>query len=186
MAVGLLLATAYVLSSQPAWPAALLSRLGAVITASGIAERFPCEACGCGCRTARQCWLNCCCHSDEERLDWADREGVEVPGFARGALRGALARRDHRVVLAGQPVTKPRCPLCVPRQGPTPIKRIGLMTALKCRGVPEWLALAGLAALSGRDGAAVSVPALAVGVVEVAPARAPSWALAVEPPPPRG
>ncbi len=46
-----------------------------------ITGRFPCENCHCGCSTAEQCWSNCCCHTVEERLAWAEREGVEPPAF---------------------------------------------------------------------------------------------------------
>ncbi len=44
-------------------------------------ERFPCEACPCGCSTADYCWDKCCCHTDEEKLAWADRNGVAPPAF---------------------------------------------------------------------------------------------------------
>ena len=44
-----------------------------------VAERFPCENCPCGCRTAEQCWQNCCCYSLEQRLAWAERNGVRPP-----------------------------------------------------------------------------------------------------------
>jgi hypothetical protein len=50
-------------------------------------ERFPCEASQCGCRTARQCWLSCCCHSSlEQRLAWARRERVALPGYVVALL----------------------------------------------------------------------------------------------------
>lgn len=49
-------------------------------------ERFPCEACHCGCATAEYCWSNCCCHTLAERLAWAEREGVEPPKFVKALL----------------------------------------------------------------------------------------------------
>lgn len=42
-------------------------------------ERFPCEDCGCGCRTARQCWSGCCCFSVDERLAFARKHGIQPP-----------------------------------------------------------------------------------------------------------
>jgi hypothetical protein len=45
------------------------------------AERFPCENCPCGCSTAAYCWDKCCCNSDQEKLDWAERHHVEPPDF---------------------------------------------------------------------------------------------------------
>lgn len=42
-------------------------------------SRYPCESCGCGCASADECWTACCCHSQQERLIWSLREGVEPP-----------------------------------------------------------------------------------------------------------
>ena len=42
---------------------------------------FPCQAKGCGCQNANQCWSNCCCHSDSEKLAWAAKHGVEPPSW---------------------------------------------------------------------------------------------------------
>lgn len=44
-------------------------------------ERFPCEDCVCGCSTAEFCWDQCCCHSDLEKVAWADEHGVTPPKF---------------------------------------------------------------------------------------------------------
>ncbi|MDV6030759.1 MAG: hypothetical protein F9B45_11810 [Phycisphaera sp. RhM] len=43
--------------------------------------RFPCESCSCGCVTAEFCWDKCCCHSDEEKLQWAYDHHVRPPAF---------------------------------------------------------------------------------------------------------
>lgn len=43
--------------------------------------RFPCENCPCGCPSADFCWDKCCCHSDIEKLQWADEHGVKAPDF---------------------------------------------------------------------------------------------------------
>lgn len=42
-------------------------------------ERYPCEDCGCGCASAHECWTNCCCHTEHERLVWAIENGVMPP-----------------------------------------------------------------------------------------------------------
>ena len=42
---------------------------------------FPCQAKGCGCQNAEQCWSSCCCHSDSEKLAWAAEHGVEPPSW---------------------------------------------------------------------------------------------------------
>lgn len=55
---------------------------GAVISewfGQTMGERFPCEDCGCGCTSARECWTHCCCHTEHERLEWAIKSGVMPP-----------------------------------------------------------------------------------------------------------
>lgn len=74
--VAVLLAVSYAFVAvgvlpSPAWLAGHMPNL----------DRFPCEGCGCGCATAKQCWEACCCHSDAEKLAWAMREGVEPPRY---------------------------------------------------------------------------------------------------------
>jgi hypothetical protein len=44
-------------------------------------ERFPCEDCPCGCESADFCWDRCCCHTDTEKLAWAERNNVVPPSF---------------------------------------------------------------------------------------------------------
>jgi len=66
--------------------------------AAASAERYPCEHCGCGCRSAVQCWTCCDCFTFEEKVAWARRNGVPVPDYAVAA-----AKRD---AAAGR---KPRC-----------------------------------------------------------------------------
>ncbi len=55
-------------------------------------ERFPCEACTCSCTDPHHCWDKCCCHTDEEKLDWAKENDVVAPDFlvARVAAKRAL------------------------------------------------------------------------------------------------
>ena len=50
-------------------------------------ERFPCEASSCGCDSAERCWRGCCCHTLDERLEWAQRNGVRPPEFALAEAR---------------------------------------------------------------------------------------------------
>ncbi|MFO0962505.1 MAG: hypothetical protein U0625_06310 [Phycisphaerales bacterium] len=56
-------------------------------------ERFPCEACGCGCVDAHECWTACCCHTPAERARWALANGVMIPRYATQALAAAEAVR---------------------------------------------------------------------------------------------
>jgi hypothetical protein len=71
-----ILVCAYAFASFGVWPSPrwLAQRVAAI-----QGERFPCEACGCGCASAHECWTACCCHTPVERLAWAIREGVQPP-----------------------------------------------------------------------------------------------------------
>ncbi len=65
-------------------------------------ERFPCESCACGCSTAAYCWDQCCCHTDVQKLAWADKHGVQAPNFL--VTRVALAKTKNASL-----VSKPSC-----------------------------------------------------------------------------
>ena len=52
-----------------------------VVIEKDISTPFPCQAKGCGCQNANQCWENCCCHTDSEKLAWAAKHGVEPPSW---------------------------------------------------------------------------------------------------------
>ena len=77
-------------------------------TAVRSLERFPCEHCGCGCRTAEQCWRHCCCYTNQEKIAWARDHGVAVPEYVLAA-----AEREQAVA------SKPKCPHCADRIGPS-------------------------------------------------------------------
>jgi hypothetical protein len=64
-------------------------------------ERFPCEHCACGCRTAEQCWRQCCCHTNEQKIVWARANGVAVPEYVMAAAERERAAAD-----------KPKCAHC--------------------------------------------------------------------------
>jgi len=44
-------------------------------------EAFPCQHHTCGCRTAAQCWKSCCCFTNTQKVEWAERERAKVPDF---------------------------------------------------------------------------------------------------------
>lgn len=69
--------------------------------AIGTHERFPCEQCGCGCRSAEQCWRHCCCMTNRQKVAWAKRNGVAVPPF--------VVTNAEREALAERPRTCPHC-----------------------------------------------------------------------------
>lgn len=69
-------------------------------------EPYPCQHCGCGCRTAEMCWNDCCCYTAAEKVEWARRHGVAAPPHVlRAAAKQLLGRT------AAAPSAK--CPACV-------------------------------------------------------------------------
>ena len=42
-----------------------------------LSRPFPCQNRPCGCRSAAQCKKKCCCFTDEQKLAWAIRNGVD-------------------------------------------------------------------------------------------------------------
>lgn len=45
-------------------------------------QPFPCQDHPCGCRTAEQCWMQCCCFTPEQRFSWAREHNVQPPSYA--------------------------------------------------------------------------------------------------------
>jgi hypothetical protein len=50
-------------------------------------ERYPCEFSPCGCLSASHCWEKCCCFTDEEKVEWAEKNDVSIPEHVRDRLR---------------------------------------------------------------------------------------------------
>jgi hypothetical protein len=45
---------------------------------------YPCKGHQCGCRNAQECWAgDCCCYTLEEKLVWAEANGIEPPEHVR-------------------------------------------------------------------------------------------------------
>jgi hypothetical protein len=44
-------------------------------------EAFFCMGRSCGCMTAEQCWKNCCCSTQSQRIAWATKNGHKIPGW---------------------------------------------------------------------------------------------------------
>jgi len=64
----------------------LVASLGLPIPAAAAPHKagqpFPCQDHPCGCRTAEQCWRQCCCFSPEDRFAWAREHNVQPPAYA--------------------------------------------------------------------------------------------------------
>lgn len=69
--------------------ATLLAACGFVLQSLGVSvpagyeaadlSPFPCQGHRCGCRTAEQCWRECCCFTVQQRLVWAQSHGITPP-----------------------------------------------------------------------------------------------------------
>lgn len=53
---------------------------------------FPCQDRPCGCPTSDECWKgDCCCFTLEEKLQWAEENGVEPPSHVRPLVASRAA-----------------------------------------------------------------------------------------------
>lgn len=104
--VSLVLLTAYLVASIGIIPS---PRVVAGWFGQVAGERYPCESCGCGCASATECWTDCCCHSEHERLVWAIENGVMPPR--------AVEFSDEQWIAAANAVKagSAHCVLCVER-----------------------------------------------------------------------
>lgn len=109
------------------------------------AERFPCEACACGCPDAETCWRQCCCHTSSEKLAWAHEHGVTPPLFVAVAAeregRDAAADHcDHDLAAGGAPRSccERHVAVAGASEAASPVKRPPTTTffaAMRCRGI---------------------------------------------------
>lgn len=59
----------------------------------GGSQPFPCQARPCGCLTAEACWQgDCCCFTIEEKLHWAEENGIEPPDHVRPLVESRKSR----------------------------------------------------------------------------------------------
>lgn len=74
--VGLLTAIAFMAASMGVVPSpAMVAGWFGVVWSSP----YPCQDHACGCASAHECWTECCCHTEHERLIWAIEHGVLPP-----------------------------------------------------------------------------------------------------------
>ena len=50
-----------------------------------LSQPFPCQNRPCGCRSAEQCWKNCCCFNNSQKIAWAKAHKVPVPDYVVAA-----------------------------------------------------------------------------------------------------
>ena len=92
---------------------------------------FPCQNMGCGCQNARQCWADCCCHSDQQKIEWAKANNVKPPAWFVAQLSDAGTESEScgscccssqccSAKPAATPVAKCCCSEAATREPPAP------------------------------------------------------------------
>ena len=90
---------------------------------------FPCQDHPCGCSTSEQGWAgDCCCFTLEQKLAWADANGVTPPPHVRPAVE---ARRANKSCCAK---TAASCCEEQPRPAQPSVRWVGGVLSAKCRG----------------------------------------------------
>ncbi len=96
---------------------------------------YPCMHCACGCSSADQCWQSCCCFNDEQKLAWAEKNGVTPPAWF-------LEKMSREKTVASKPAARNVRPNHVVIKGPPPKRR---RAPAKNQNLPirvKWLSLA--------------------------------------------
>jgi hypothetical protein len=57
-----------------------------------LSKPFPCQYRACGCRSADQCWKQCCCFTNSQKVAWAKAEEIALPDFVLTA-----AEREEQI-----------------------------------------------------------------------------------------
>jgi hypothetical protein len=61
-------------------------------TSKETSASYPCQNRPCGCQSAEECWQgDCCCSTLEEKLAWAEDNGIEPPNHVRPLVESRKA-----------------------------------------------------------------------------------------------
>lgn len=88
-----------------------------VLAAKSGSKPFPCQSHACGCRDAEACLKHCCCFSAEEKLSWAQAEGLEPAAAIEPQTDLSWHTPRMRDQQTNQAASKP----CCKNQAPTAI-----------------------------------------------------------------
>ncbi len=130
-------------------PSILPIPLPVVRLVKDLSEPFPCQNCACGCVNAEQCWTNCCCFTEVERLQWAKDHGVKPPDYFKFSSATLVAVKQTKPVAvksccASHPVAKSEATACcerknrnctiAPSQSTKDTELVLVYESLNCRG----------------------------------------------------
>ncbi len=157
--------------------------------------RFPCEDCPCGCSTAEFCWDKCCCHTDEEKVQWAAKNNVTPPAFLFARLAKSECP-DDSTLLASSSSSAGKCCCCSTKPTRRDDKQaesqevesgyriVRLEDAARCRGIElVWSLLSQIVVDASRGCVALRQPPLPSWIL-LNDERCGSLSLGPEPPVP--
>jgi hypothetical protein len=67
------------------------------VESKDLSEVYPCAHSACGCKSAEQCWRSCCCHTIEQRLEFAAKHNIKLPDDIRSKAK-SNDRKDKKLV----------------------------------------------------------------------------------------
>ena len=104
-----------------------------------LSRPFPCQNRPCGCMSAAQCKKKCCCFSDEQKLAWAKRNGVDPSEVvASTTKRGAACESAPQVCCTIKNGSKTQVVQRQPKAKSTPPSRVKIVigaVADDCQGL---------------------------------------------------
>ena len=111
------------------------------INGKDLSRPFPCQNRPCGCRSAAQCKKKCCCFSDEQKLAWAKRNGVDPSEVvASTSKRGTASKSVPAVCCTIKNDAKPQVIQSQPKAKSTSQSRYKIVIAAvadDCHGLAK-------------------------------------------------
>ena len=103
---------------------------------------FPCQNRPCGCADSAECWAgDCCCFTLEEKLEWAEANGVEPPAHVRPLVESRRAAPKKPAACCCEaggcseaPTPEPSCCSKEPAPEGVAVRWVVGLFAKKCRG----------------------------------------------------
>lgn len=110
-----------------------------VVEPSGkdLSQPFPCMDKQCGCRSATACWQGCCCHTNREKLAWAEEHGVTPPAYVFAA-----AAKEEPIAVASCCTAKKSPAKKTAAAAKWRVSLVPTIAARKCQGLAQlWVIL---------------------------------------------
>jgi hypothetical protein len=106
-----------------------------------LSQPFPCMHSVCGCQNAAACWQGCCCHTNREKVAWAEVNGVTPPDYVvAAAAREQAATSASCCAAAGNDDCNNESDAdgpAVSDGGGLRLALVSAMAARKCQGLPQ-------------------------------------------------